>query len=277
VAPSGASSDYEDPAERECVAPVALGELGPQCLPQLGTEVVSLLIAVEERGGDDAGWAPGIPRVGGAKVPLLTEDDLTELLGTDAARRLVVARTLARYGEGHRSYHGTAHVLAVTSRCLVLCSAMPSVDRDAVLWAALFHDAIYDPRSSTNEAESAALAVEELRSVGAAPSLVGEVARLILLTAGHSVAEGDHNGAVLIDSDLASLGGTPEDYARYVDGVRREYSFVPDDAWRVGRARVLANLLALPRLFSTESMKPREAIARANMRAELLSLVDETQ
>lgn len=209
-------------------------------------------------------------------MELLTEDDLTELLGVDTARRLVIARTLARYGEAHRSYHDTTHVLTVTSRCLVLCSAMPSVDRDAVLWSALFHDAIYDPRSLTNEADSAALAAEELRSAGADATLVDEVVRLILLTAGHSVADGDHNGAVLVDSDLAVLGGSAEEYGHYVDGVRRDYAFVPDDAWRIGRARVLKDLLAVPQLFSTEPMKPREVIARANMRAELLSLTDET-
>ena len=208
-------------------------------------------------------------------MELLTGDDLTELLGVDAARRLVTARTLARYSEAHRNYHDTAHVLAVTSRCLLLCSAMPSVERDAVLWAALFHDAIYDPRSSTSEADSAALAAEELRSAGAGATLVDEVVRLVLLTAGHSVADGDHNGAVLVDSDLAVLGGTAEEYRRYVDGVRREYAFVPDDAWRIGRARVLTGLLAVPLLFSMESMKPREIIARANMRAELLSLTGE--
>ncbi len=209
-------------------------------------------------------------------MELLTEDDLTDTFGTDTARRLVVVRTLARYGEAHRSYHGTAHVLAVAWRCLALCSAMPSVDRDAVLWAALFHDAIYDPRSSTNEADSAELATEELRSVGVGVSLVDEVVRLVLLTAGHSVADGDHNGAVLVDSDLAVLGGTADEYGRYVGGVRREYAFVPDDAWRVGRARVLTGLLALPRLFTTGLMRSREAVARTNMRAELLSLTGET-
>ena len=209
-------------------------------------------------------------------MQLLTEGDLSDTLGTDAARQLVVTQTLGRYGEAHRRYHDTAHVLLVASRCLALCRMIPSVDRDAVLWAAVFHDAIYDPRSSTNEADSAALATEELRSVGVDAAVVDEVGRLILLTAGHEVAEGDHNGAVLVDSDLAVLGGTPEEYARYVDGVRREYSFVPDDAWRVGRSRVLTNLLALPRLFTTDAMKLREINARSNLRAELLSLTGET-
>lgn len=209
-------------------------------------------------------------------MQLLTEGDLSDTLGTDAARRLVVAQTLSRYGEAHRKYHDTAHVLVVASRCLALCRMMPSVDRDAALWAAVFHDAIYDPRSSTNEADSAALATEELRSVGVDAAVGDEVGRLILLTAGHEVAEGDHNGAVLVDSDLAVLGGTPEEYARYVDGIRHEYAFVPDDAWRVGRARVLTNLLVLPRLFTTDAMKRREITARSNMRAELLSLTGET-
>ena len=208
-------------------------------------------------------------------MQLLTEGDLSDTLGTDAARQLVVAQTLSRYGEAHRRYHDTAHVLVVASRCLALCRMIPSVDRDAVLWAAVFHDAIYDPRSSTNEADSAALATEELRSVGVDAAVVDEVGRLILLTAGHEVAEGDHNGAVLVDSDLAVLGGNLEEYACYVDGVRREYSFVPDDAWRVGRSQVLMNLLALPRLYTTRTMQPHEVVARENMRAELLRLSGE--
>lgn len=215
-------------------------------------------------------------RCGGTNLQLLTEVDLIDTLGTDATRRLVIARTLARYGEAHRSYHGTAHVLAVASLGAALCPTEPAADRDAVLWAALFHDAIYDPRSTSNEADSAALAAEELRSAGVDAALVDEVVRLILLTCGHEVADGDRNGAVLIDADLAVLGGTAEEYGRYVDGVRREYSFVPDDAWRVGRGRVLTNLLAAPRLFTTETMKLRESSARSNMRAELTSLEGKT-
>ena len=217
----------------------------------------------------------GIPSAKGTNVQLLTEDDLGNLLGTTAPSRRLVARTLERYSEPHRSYHDTAHVLAVASRISALCRTMPMVHRDAVLWAALFHDAIYDPRSSTNEADSAALATEELCSVGVDAAAVDEIARLILLTSGHEVSEGDHNGAVLVDSDLAVLGATAEEYRRYVDGVRREYSFVPDAEWRIGRRRVLTNLLAVPRLFSTELMRPRESTARSNMRAELLSLGDE--
>lgn len=207
-------------------------------------------------------------------MQLLTEVDLGIILEVTPESRRLLARTVDRYRETYRCYHDAGHVLAVVSRCAELAATMPSVDRNAVLWAALFHDAVYDPTSPSNEAESAALAADELRSCGIAEPLIEEVGRLIMLTAGHSVPAGDHNGAVLVDADLAALGSAPEEYRRYVDGVRAEYSFVPDDAWRVGRARVLTHLLALPRLFTTEAMSNREETARSNMRAELRALGD---
>ncbi len=209
---------------------------------------------------------------GGIAVQLLDEKDLCDVVGNTPTFRQLVTTTVDRYREAHRSYHDARHVLAVASRCVALAATMPSVDRDAVVWASLFHDAIYDPRSSTNEADSAVLAAEELRVCGCSTVLIDEVVRLILLTAGHAVAAGDTNGAVIVDADLAVLGGTADEYRRYVDGVRAEYSFVPDDAWQVGRARVLKNLLALPRLFTTDAMSERNGRAQSNMRAELLGL-----
>ena len=44
-------------------------------------------------------------------MELLTGDDLTELLGVDAARRPAIAITLARYCEPHRGYHDLADIV----------------------------------------------------------------------------------------------------------------------------------------------------------------------
>lgn len=187
----------------------------------------------------------------------------------------VGASVLARYDEVHRRYHDGRHVRAVAARCVDLADAVGLGDRAPVIWAALWHDAIYDPHSGTNEADSAGLAERDLRSLGVGSALVAEVSRLIMLTAGHAVADDDLAGAVLVDADLAVLGASPADYADYRAGVRFEYSFVDEESWRVGRARVLASLLELPALFRTPSMVERNEAARRNLSMELRALIDE--
>lgn len=137
-------------------------------------------------------------------------------------------------------------------------------DRRAVELAALFHDAIYDPRAEGggNEQASAELAVE----MGAGD----EVARLVLLTATHKLEPGDRNGAVLCDADLWILGSDPARYARYATDVRAEYAHVEDAVWRVGRGAVLRDLLARPRLYRTARFHEQlDAAARRNLQAEL--------
>ena len=97
--------------------------------------------------------------------------------------------------------------------------------------------------------------------------------RLVRLTATHDPADGDPAGAVLSDADLAVLAAGPERYAEYVAGVRREYSHVPDEAFRRGRADVLRGLLAAPAMFRTATGRRLwEQRARANVEAELSAL-----
>jgi predicted metal-dependent HD superfamily phosphohydrolase len=175
---------------------------------------------------------------------------------------------LARWREPHRAYHTTAHLTAVLDRL----DELPGVT-DAVRLSAWFHDAVYDPRATDNEARSAELAEAVLPPLGVAAGTVAEVARLVRLTAGHRPVDGDTAGAVLCDADLAVLAGTPEDYRAYAAAIRREYRHVPDGAFRTGRAAVLADLLDRLQLYNTPAGRRRwEAAARANMAAELTGL-----
>ena len=168
----------------------------------------------------------------------------------------------ARYDEPHRRYHTGEHLDEVLAAVDELADL--AVDLRAVELAALFHDAIYDPRAEGggNERASAELA---RRVVGDE-----EVARLVLLTATHKVEPGDRNGAVLCDADLWILGSDPERYARYAADVRAEYAHVEDAVWRVGRGAVLRDLLRRPHLFRTTRFHDRlDAAARRNLRSEL--------
>ncbi|MEU2251446.1 hypothetical protein [Streptomyces sp. NPDC019224] len=175
---------------------------------------------------------------------------------------------LARWAEPQRKYHTTAHLAAVLDRIDTL--AGHAADADAVRLAAWFHDAVYRPDRSENEERSAALAERALPEAGVPGAVTREVARLVRLTVTHDPAAGDTNGEVLCDADLAILAAPPKEYGEYAAQVREEYGFVPEEAFREGRAAVLRQLLGLPRLFrtpyGTAEWEPR---ARQNLLTEL--------
>ncbi|MFF1732287.1 MULTISPECIES: hypothetical protein [unclassified Streptomyces] len=182
---------------------------------------------------------------------------------------------LARWSEPQRRYHTTTHLKAVLDHIDVLEDH--AEDPELVRLAAWFHDAVYLPERSANEERSARLAERALAEAGLADRQIDEVSRLVLLTVDHDPAEDDHNGEVLCDADLAILAAAPDAYAAYAAAVREEYGFVPDEPFRDGRAAVLRQLLALPRLFRTPYGAAHwEEPARENLNAELALLTPQT-
>ncbi|MFF2780989.1 hypothetical protein ACFVU3_39610 [Streptomyces sp. NPDC058052] len=181
---------------------------------------------------------------------------------------------LARWAEPQRRYHTTAHLRAVLDRIDELADqGGEGGELELVRLAAWFHDAVYRPDRSENEERSAALAERALHEAGLTAHEVAEVARLVRLTVTHDPDPGDLNGETLCDADLAILASGPDTYRGYTDAVREEYGFVPDDAFRGGRAAVLRQLLSLPRLFRTPyGAAVWEAKARENLEKELTEL-----
>jgi predicted metal-dependent HD superfamily phosphohydrolase len=179
-----------------------------------------------------------------------------------------------RHAEVHRRYHTSTHVMWVLHHVDTLLAADEidhRLDTDAVIAAALFHDAVYDARSTTNEAESADLAAAALREVGWTGEHQTTVRQLILATATHESTSKDCD--VLLDADLAILGAPADEYDAYAAAVRFEYGFVPDTSWRVGRATVLCSFLDREHIFTTTTMRSaRASQARANLQRELSSL-----
>ncbi|MEU6522458.1 hypothetical protein ABZ892_06280 [Streptomyces sp. NPDC046924] len=175
---------------------------------------------------------------------------------------------IARWQEPQRHYHTLGHLTAVLDHVDEL--AAHAEDPDVVRLAAWFHDAVYLPDRSENEERSARLAERALAEAGVAEAKTAEVARLVRLTVTHDPADDDRDGQVLCDADLAVLASPPSAYAVYTAAVRAEYHFVPNDAFREGRAAVLRRLLALPRLFHTpHGQEHWEATARYNIGGEL--------
>lgn len=181
---------------------------------------------------------------------------------------------LGRYAEPHRHYHTSTHIMFVLRHVHDASRASGAEPSAEVLAAALYHDAIYDPRADDNEARSAVLAATHMSEIGWSYGRCGSLTALITATANHLARHDDPGDtAILLDADLAILGAEPSGYHAYVNGVRAEYDHVDDAQWRTGRTAVLQHFLDHPRLFATDYMHAAfEHRARANIEAELAAL-----
>lgn len=177
-------------------------------------------------------------------------------------------RLLVRHREKHRRYHDVSHVAWVVGCVDDLAAVEATLDVDAVVAAAFYHDAVYEPTSAANERASARLARRDLASLGWTPGRASHVAAMIEATKDHR-APPDIDHAVLFDADLSILGAHPDHYRAYVDAVRAEYRHVDDEAWAVGRRQVLEGFLDRTTIYATTTGRDRwEAAARANIERE---------
>jgi predicted metal-dependent HD superfamily phosphohydrolase len=127
---------------------------------------------------------------------------------------------------------------------------------------------MYEVGRDDNEDCSAELARDLLVS---AP-IRDEVARLVLVTMTHEVADDDVNGAVLSDADLSGLGRDAFRYRSYAAAVRDEYAYVADEVFKPARAQVLSSLLDRPQFHTTAGRERWEQPARRNIAEEIHAL-----
>lgn len=192
-------------------------------------------------------------------------------LGRSPVARSWFQSLLARYREPGRHYHGIRHVRWVVRHVTDL--AWAADDTGAVIVAAFFHDAVYDPTRPDNEAASAQLADRALTELGWETPRRRHVVQMIEATTSHDVETADRDTQVLLAADLAVLAAEPSRYSDYANAVRREYGHIADDEWRSGRTAVLRSLLDRPHLFAPVlELHEWEHRARTNITAELASL-----
>lgn len=204
---------------------------------------------------------------------------LCDGVGLGARADVVFARLADAYEDSARRYHTLDHLEAVLDELVRLEDAAAAaavqrgsgeLERDAVLFAAFFHDAVMRADGGSEEA-SADLAERELRFLGAGPTFAQRVGELICVTDGHIPGSADVSAQWLCDADLGVLSGDEREYARYVEQVRSEYAHVPDDLWRAGRSHALNRLLSRPRMYWLAGSDAERA-ARENISDELSSL-----
>ena len=194
--------------------------------------------------------------------------ELWQRLGRDPAP--LFADLARRYAEPQRAYHTMAHVLDCLAELEPARHLAQGVD--AVELAIWYHDAVYDPHAHDNEEQSAELARQAMVATAMAEAFQRKVAALILATKHHDPSA-DGDAPLMVDIDLSILGQTAARFDEYEAQIRREYSWVSEEAFRQGRAAILERFLARGRLYNTDYFRGKyEKRARENLLRSLNQL-----
>jgi len=196
--------------------------------------------------------------------------ELWQRIGAQGDSRKDYNDVVARYTEPHRAYHTLEHI----EYCLGEFEQVRHLvtDPDAIELAIWYHDAIYDTKSKDKEERSASLARGVVRNALLPDSFGKSVANLIMATK-HSQSFTDPDVQILVDIDLSILGQSEEKFDEYERQVRKEYEWVPKDAFVAGRSAILKSILDRPTIYSTQFFRNKyEAQARRNIARSLAQL-----
>lgn len=173
------------------------------------------------------------------------------------------ANLVSRYSEKQRHYHTLSHV----ENCLKQMDLLSNLicDKFCIEVSIWFHDVIYDPKQSDNEALSAVYALEFLESIQLGKSQIQKIVSLILLTQYHSNPQ-SQDEKYLIDIDLSILGFDEDIYDIYESWIRKEYAHVPLDKYKAGRKEVLSSFIKTDYLYCSEFFRTKyETQAKQNI------------
>jgi predicted metal-dependent HD superfamily phosphohydrolase len=166
------------------------------------------------------------------------------------------------YTEPHRHYHHLGHITSSLDEFDTTGSNHSLIE--GAIW---FHDVIYDPKRGDNEAASIAWFLDATSS-WLDLEAAAVITRLIEATDFRLPLTDDPDSRLMVDIDLAILSASPEAYEDYCQAIRQEYAHVSAEAFRDGRAKVMAGFLERP-IYRTEWFIGREERARENIVREL--------
>lgn len=183
----------------------------------------------------------------------------------------ILQEVLASYAEPTRFYHTELHLAEMTVFLAEHRAALASYEN--LLFACLYHDAVYEATKSDNEEQSAARWRVDAQRLGLGPEQTEQVLILIMATKKHQPADGSFDMQLFLDADLAVLGSDRFRYRRYLIAIRREYAHVAENAYREGRIAVLKKFLTRAQLYFSDYARERhETQARKNLEAEIRML-----
>jgi predicted metal-dependent HD superfamily phosphohydrolase len=192
-----------------------------------------------------------------------------------------------QYSEPRRHYHTVCHLEEMFAIWEIIAAHVRKTKANefseeiniTVYLAIWFHDVIYDPKSGTNEADSAKLYQqfsEEISKQVVDKSLSStfdhdRIVYYILETQKHDVSESpDVYLQLFVDVDMAVLGKKRDAYEAYARLIRQEYIHVERGMYCEKRAEILRSFLdnGKPIFASTMMRNALEPRARENLEHE---------
>ena len=164
---------------------------------------------------------------------------------------------LERWSEPHRAYHGPAHLADLLTQ-INRHAELSTREREILTLAAIFHDIIYNPRRSDNEAQSADLFLNSV-AMDKDNADIQEIATIIRDTKDH--APSTHLSTIFSHMDMDVVRRPYEELLKWEAGIRHEYKHIPGIAYVVVRARFLGQMI---------KKYPENAVALRRLRKRLL-------
>jgi len=206
--------------------------------------------------------SPAVEAISGlSRFKLLWQRCLIE--GAADTGAAIHQRLVDGYNEPQRHYHTLAHI----DHCLTMFDQCKSLatNPDALEIAIWFHDVIFDPGKSNNEALSAEL-YEELSAGVHADEFRALVGRLIMATLHNGLSLDDSDAGYMVDIDLSSFGLPWEDFLRDSRHLREENMHLSDADYSRKQGEFRSCLLARPHFYQTDFFRGRyEQQARDNL------------
>ena len=189
-------------------------------------------------------------------------------------------RILAIYNGPDRYYHSLNHIKFCIDKLYEIfqrpLSHINGIDRFAIIYSVIYHDLIYNSRSSDNEEQSANEAIKSLCAISHKHeyyySMKDNIRGLIMAT--------KHTGPpigmwqkVICDIDLAGLGQPFEEFDRDTQLIRKEWLWANDMDFATHRAKILQGFLDKDYIYYTLPFREKyELQARENLTRSIAKL-----
>jgi predicted metal-dependent HD superfamily phosphohydrolase len=150
-----------------------------------------------------------------------------------------------------RFYHNTDHLIQILKDIESDYSFqfLNVYEKQALLLAAFFHDAIYDPRKKDNEDQSIKYFTVSYK--GKDVKMLDTVCQLIEVTK-HRKRPFDTLKRIMWDADNAKFKSGYDDFLKYEKLIAKEHSFVPKQQYKENRIKFLKSSIGL---FGTSADK----------------------
>ena len=201
-------------------------------------------------------------------------DNLLENVTNEKLKNKLFVEVVNRYTGPDRAYHNLEHINQFLQELEKYRDKINHLK--ALQLAAIFHDAVYVPSNQdkvqSNEQQSADLTENYLEKLGLPADIIQEVMSLILATKYHQTIRDNPDSSIFMDIDMLILGAPPDVYDHYVQAIRQEYAFLPDDVFNLHRKKLLQSLLQRKIYLAPEMYNQYEEQARQNIERELKAL-----